>query len=76
MSASSLAVEESSDGALPGEFGPQPLAVKDEDLDVLREGVDGPAEVGDLFVAGATRFAEFALELADALAGGRGNVAR
>ncbi|MGW7692990.1 hypothetical protein ACWGMA_29715 [Streptomyces asiaticus] len=41
---------------------------------MLGERVDGPAKVGDLLVAGSTCFAEFALELADALAQGRGNV--
>ncbi|MGV2921401.1 hypothetical protein [Streptomyces alfalfae] len=38
----------------------------------MGKGVDGPAKIGDLFVAGATCFAKFALELADALAQGVG----
>jgi hypothetical protein len=62
------------DGALLGELGPQPFVVEGEDLDVLGKRVDGPEKVGDLFVAGATCFAEFALELADVFAQGRGNV--
>lgn len=41
---------------------------------MLGERVDGPAKVGDLFVPGATCFAEFALELSDAFTQGRGNV--